>query len=337
MTTSEIKGKSQQLGYLGCGIIPPDALSEYTQQLDERVETFPASRELYEPLYNMINFPETVKSIIVCTTGYNKYKIPGSLKGRIGKLYLFDSRLAYSYEYRAKAEFEEYLKTGGINIVNCRIPARLSAAKAGLGKFGRNNFIFDSRNGSYISIDVWAVDKELDYDAVEENIWLAACSDNCNKCIQACPTKALSGDKSMDRGKCITQLVCYAKNTFTLDENTMPQLGAWLYGCDACQDSCPVNSNKLKESEDFPLLAEFEEYLKPENILTMDEAAYLNIIYPRFWYTGKEGMWVWKCNALRSMINSGDKKYHSLIKKCCEHDDTRIREVAVYGCRKLGI
>ena len=335
MTATEIKRKALQLGYLGCGIIPPAALNEYTQQLDARVKSFPASKELYEPLYSMAHLPENAKSIIVCTMRYNRFKIPDSLKGLIGKYYLFDGRLPYSHGYREKAEFEEYIKLGGINLLRSNIPARLSAAKAGLGKFGRNNFIFDHRHGSYVWIDVWAVDRELDYDAVEENLLLAACNDECNKCIQACPTKALSGDRSMDRGKCITQLTCYAKNA--LDENTRTQMGAWLYGCDACQDVCPANKGKFRESEDYPLLAEIEVYLKPENILTMDEDTYLNIIYPRFWYAGKDGMWLWKCNALRCLINSGDKEYHGLVRKCCDHSDIRIKEVAEWGCRKLGI
>ena len=91
------------------------------------------------------------------------------------------------------------------------------------------------------------------------------------------------------------------------------------------------------ESEEFPLSAEFEEYLKPERILEMDEDTYLNIIFPRYWYAGKDNLWLWKRNALRSMINSGENKYHPLIKKCCNHADNRISETARWGCNKLGI
>ena len=334
MTASEIKKRSLQLGFLGCGIIPAGTIDEYTRQLDERVKSFPGSKELYEPLYGMIHLPETAKSIIVCTTRYNKYKIPDSLKGRIGKCYLFDSRIQYSHDYRAKTEFEEYLKLGGSNILRCNVPARLSAAKAGLGKFGHNNFIYSREHGSYLWIDTWVIDRELEYDSADGSIHLSEC-ENCDKCIRACPTKALSGDKSMDRGKCITQFVCYAKNT--LDENTRSQMGSWLYGCDVCQDACPLNKGKFAESEEYPLLAEFGEYLQPENILAMDEDTFLNTVYPRFWYGGKESLWRWKCNALRSLINSGNGKNNRLIKKYCDHEDIRVREIAQWGCRKLGI
>jgi len=154
--------------------------------------------------------------------------------------------------------------------------------------------------------------------------------------MQACPTKALSGCFSMDRGKCVTQLQCFAKEDAP-DESTRAQMGTWLYGCDACQDACPLNKNRFSETGEFPLLSEFEEYLSPEHILEMDEDAYQNVVNPRFWYIGKEGMWRWKCNALGSMINSGDSKYYSLIKKGCSHEDTRVRKVAQFGCDRLGI
>jgi len=329
-----IKHKALKLGYLACGIIPADEVHEYTRHLDKCVKSFPESKKLYEPLYDLARLPEAAKSIIVCTQRYNGYKVPDTLSGLIGKLYMFDGRIPYSKEYRAETEFEMYLKILGVNILQCDVPVRLAAAKAGLGKFGRNNFIYDAEHGSYIWIDAWVTDKELDYDAVQETALLSECNEDCKKCIQSCPTKALAGSLSMDRGKCVAHLQFY---TGTLEENIRSQMGLWQYGCDACQDVCPLNKDKFMEPEEFPLLEEFEEYLKPEHILEMDEDTYINIINPRFWYAGKGGLWLWKCNTLRVMINSGEKKYHSLIKKYCNHADNRISETAQWGCDKLGI
>ena len=330
MSTTKIKEKALQLGYLACGIIPSAEFHEYAEYLDNCVKSFPQSKEFYKPLYDFVSQPDNAKSIIVCTKRYNKYKIPDSLNGLIGKMYLFDSRITYSKEFRAKTEFETYLKTLGINILQGNVPVRLAAAKAGLGKIGHNNFLYDSKHGSYICIDAWVVDKELDYNSMEENIILSECSDKCQKCIRSCPTKALSESLLTDSGKCVTRLNCLIKET--VDEETKQKLGLWLYGCDVCQDVCPLNKNKFKESEEFPLLDEFEEYLKLENILEMDEDTFLNIIHPRFWYINKDSMWLWKCNALRCMINSGDSKYHDIIKKYCDHEDIRIRETARWGC-----
>jgi len=139
----------------------------------------------------------------------------------------------------------------------------------------------------------------------------------------------------MDRCTCVAQL--------SFDSNTHPnaeqreQMGLWMYGCDACQDVCPMNARKMTAEEDFPLITEHEEFLQPENVLEMDEETYINILNPRFFYLGKDGLWKWKCNALRIMVNDGDAKYHPLIKKYCKHEDSRIREVAEWGCDKLGL
>ena len=335
MLTSEIKRKAQQLGFSACGIIPANSFAEYNQYLDERVKSFPESKKLYEPLYEMAVLPENVKSIIVCSQEYAKYKIPDSLNGLIGRSLLCDGRIPYSYEFRAKLEFSDYLKTLGLDVSQPEIPNRWAAAKAGIGKFGRNNFIFSAEHGSFIRIAAWLVDKELEYDVMEEEALASACSESCQKCVQACPTKALSSALSMDRGKCVAQLSFFAKDA--LSEDVRAQMGRWMYGCDVCQDVCPLNKGKLKEKEEFPLLSDIEASLEYESILEMDESAYINIIFPRFWYTGKDGLWRWKCGALRSMINSGDEKYYKTIKKYCGHADAYISETARWGCGILGI
>ena len=329
MSSLEIKQRALDLGFLACGIIPTNIFHEFSHYLDERVKSFPQSKEFYKPMYDKAHQPENAKTIIVCTKRYNQYRVPDSLQGLIGKTYLFDSRVPYSREYREKVEFESCLKLLGMNILPVSVPERFAAAKAGLGRFGRNNFLYDPEHGSYIWISTWVVDKELEYDVIKNEYQLPGCNDGCHKCIKFCPTKALSGSFAMDGSRCITYLSCNAKNT--LEENTRLQMGSWLYGCDVCQDVCPLNKNKFSESEEYPLLAEFEEYLKPECIVEMNERTYKSILHPRFWYIGEDNLWLWKCNALRNMINSRDPKYHSLIKKCGNHEDARIREIAQWG------
>ena len=351
MLSKQIIEKAHEMGFLGCGIIPVDSFKEYTDELQKRAKLFPDSAPLYESMHGAVNFPENAKSIIISTQRFNHYKVPENLKGLYGKVYLFDPRISYSRENRTNLEFETWLKLKGVNIVSRYVPARLAAEKAGLGRFARNNFIYDEKHGSSLWINTWVVSEDLPATAnpggektaasgtePASDTWLA-CNDGCRMCIEACPTKALSGDFTMDMGRCITHLICFGK---TLpDEKTLSAMGTWIYGCDVCQDACPMNKDKYlapngSQPEGFPLLYDFDGYLLPEQILQMDENTYKNILNPRFWYIGEEGFWLWKINAIRSLANSGDKKHIPLIKTYTSHEDERINKIALWALEKLG-
>jgi len=301
---TEIKEKALQLGFSACGIIPAEPFAEYKKALDERVKSFPHSQMLYDQLYGLVTPPEGSKSIITCVAPYNHFKIPKSLENHVGKMYMFDGRLEYSEEYRAKAEFETYLKTLGLKILDGGLPDRWVSAKAGITKFGFNNFAYTEEHGSYIIVHAWSVDKVLEYDPIVKDTTAEGCSEDCLLCVDACPTKALCGSFSMDRGRCIPHISNDVHSKEAPDAETEKQMGVWLYGCDACQDVCPMNAGKMKETEEFPLLSEFEEYMKPENILKMDQETYANVLNPRFWYIGEDNMWLWKRNAARALANS---------------------------------
>jgi len=133
----------------------------------------------------------------------------------------------------------------------------------------------------------------------------------------------------MDAGKCICRV--QFDEEAALRNDMREQMGVWIYGCDACQDVCPVNKDKFTESVEYPLLSEYKEFMKPESIMDMDENTYRNVLNPRFWYAGEDSLWLWKCNALRCMINSGDSRYHSIIKENCDNKNERIREIANWG------
>ena len=332
MTSAQIKEKACQLGFSACGIIPAAPFEEYRKALDERVKAFPQSKELYAPLYGLVNPPENGKSIIICISGFSHYKVPESMAKHIGKFYLFDVRLPYAEEHRATSEFTTYLKNSGAEILKGGIPDRWAAAKAGLGKFGRNNFFYTQKHGSYNYIHTWMVDAEFAPDPIHTEVIAPECTEKCLKCVKSCPTNALCGNLQMDRGKCIPQLA-NDRNTLPTPEE-MQQMGTWQYGCDACQDICPMNKNKLTQTHDFPLLAQYEDCVQPENLLEMDQKTYVNIINPRFWYLGEDNLWLWKVNALRVMINSNNPKYRPLIEKYSTHEDPRLREVALWGLSK---
>ena len=301
ISATSIKEKALQLGYSGCGIIPATTFEEYHKALDERIQNFPESKERYETLSAMANPPEGAKSIIVCIRGYSQYIIPDSIKKHIGKYYMFHTEIPYSPGFQAKAEFTGYLQLAGLRIIKANPPVRWAAVKAGLGKFGRNNFFYTEEHGSHVHIAAWIVDAEFEYEKPVDTTIMPGCHEDCNKCVTACPTKALDGPFSMNYNKCVVPLI-YKKEPPC--EDIQRQMGQWVYGCDACQDACPLNKGKFMEQEEFPLLSQFADYLQPEKILNMTEDDYANIIFPRFWYAGQDGLETWKHNANRTIANA---------------------------------
>lgn len=331
----KVKKKAYELGYDLCGIIEAAPFKEFNDYLNLRIQKFPNSIHLYESLYSLGQPLEKVdwgKSIIVCVRRYNKYKIPENMDKFFAKLYLFDGRLNCSKEYSGKIAFEEYLKEQGMKVYRDGVTARWAAVKAGLGHFRKNNFVY-TKFGSWVWIDTWIVDMEMEYDKESDNK-INPCPENCNKCIKACPTKVLSEDYTMDRGACIAQLSFYSSDLPS--EEARERMGTWLYGCDVCQDVCPMNKNKWDEEEKFPELDKILELLSLEQILTMDENTLLDVLYPRFWYISKDRIWLWKCNALRAMANSGDNRYIKFIKDACRDNNDKVRRMALWACEKLG-
>ena len=117
---------------------------------------------------------------------------------------------------------------------------RYFAQKSGLGFFGKNRCIINSKLGSFVFIGELIVNFKTDYDQPLNQTCLG-----CNACIKACPTKALSFD-GINATKCISYQTIEKKNG--IDDDVRQAKGNRIYGCDTCQDCCPHNFSAPKKS-----------------------------------------------------------------------------------------
>lgn len=144
-----------------------------------------------------------------------------------------------------------------IFVDNNILDERYLAYQAGLGYYGKNNLLFNDKYGSYFFIGVLLTDAVFKYGKKLDKKCL-----ECNLCINACPTKALSEDKILNGKKCLSYL--NQKKEVSLEEKKF--FNNCIYGCDICQDVCPLNKYDNKK---------FFKYSKKEIIKLKDKNEFL--------------------------------------------------------------
>lgn len=137
------------------------------------------------------------------------------------------------------------------------------AKRSGLGWVGKNTLLINPKQGSYFFLAELIIDLELEYDAPIKD----HCG-TCTKCIDACPTEAISPNGYiMDGSKCISYLTIELKSE--IPDAFKGKMADYMYGCDICQQVCPWNrfSTPHNEAEFIP---------KPE-LLEMDQKEWKEI------------------------------------------------------------
>lgn len=111
---------------------------------------------------------------------------------------------------------------------------RAVAERAGVGWFGKNTNVLTSSHGSWVFLGQIVTDLELEPDAP-----LKKTCGRCTTCIDDCPTGALIAPYVLDNSKCISFLTIELRGP--IPRHLRPLVGDWVFGCDICQDVCPVN------------------------------------------------------------------------------------------------
>jgi len=265
LTSSEIKNKAIELGFSACGITEAKALPlEIEKQYKNWLQNgFHADMHYLEQNIEKRMNPsllfEGTKSIIVVLLNYHN---PTYHKNKKSNYSFSEYTLGKDYHIVLKNklfELSNFIQNYSPNTKN-RVfagsaPAlgKYLAYQAGLGSIGKNTLLLTKR-GSYHFIGEIFTDFPLLYDSPAAEDYCL----QCNKCVNACPTKALSNSYCLDASKCISYHNIESKKE--IPKEILLKMGKQVYGCDICQQVCPCN--KTAEPTSIPEFSIKKEFLE---------------------------------------------------------------------------
>jgi epoxyqueuosine reductase len=208
---------------------------------------------------------------------------------------------------------------------------RDAAIRAGLGFRGKNTNLLTSI-GSFVFLGAVLTSVELDVDEPVQKDCGA-----CRLCIDACPTDALDEAYHLAAERCIAYLTIEHRGPIA--EEFRPRMGAWVFGCDICQDVCPYNASTRGRPRGWP---EFE----PRRGTRLDLVEILGLDDARFGEafggspikrTRRRGLARNAALALASRESSISKPAaREALEATSEGDaDPMVREAAAYSLRQL--
>jgi epoxyqueuosine reductase len=314
-------------------------MTDYADRLRQRMGKIPNGEKLYGRFLNFAHIRETIpwaKSIVVLVFHYGHYILPQkSIVAGYGKHYLVDSRFnPAAGERKILMEFDDYLHKLGLKTEWNEHPGitamRWAAHKAGLGIIRQNNFFYTEK-GSWVTIAALATDKEME---LIEKHSLPECSVDCNKCARACPTKSLSEPYTMNMATCVSRLTT-SNDADSYDDTTNRRMGKEIYGCDVCQDVCPMNKDKWENRDIFPNLDNLSKFLSPSAILNASYEELASNLAEKFFYIKKENLWRWKLNAINALVNNCRAEDAALVRNSLEDKYEIVRKKAQWALEKM--
>ena len=204
---------------------------------------------------------------------------------------------------------------------------RAAAERSGVGWFGKNTNILTRSHGSWVLLGQVVTDLELRPDAP-----LAKTCGSCVRCIDACPTGAIVAPYVIDNTRCISFLTIELRGA--IPREMRPLVGDWVFGCDICQDVCPVNRKAAGSLE--PAFRQRHDFGAPAllPLLELDDEAF------RQRFTGspirrakRSGL---QRNVCVALGNIGDRSALPALVAALGSPDAVVREHAAWALGRLG-
>ena len=244
--SSALKAEARRLGFDLVGIAPavsPGGLDEFQQWLarcyEGEMEYLRRRAAAYEHPRHVL---ESVRSVVMLAVNYRtaEPRPPAANEGRVARYAWGESDYhgLLREKLRMLADFLHVERPGcrtrGV-VDTAPLLERDFARMAGLGWFGKNTMLINTRTGSWLFLAGLLTDFELEYDQPHDT---SHCG-TCTRCLDACPTDAFPEPYVLDARRCISYLTIELRNP--IPRELREDMREWLFGCDICQDVCPWN------------------------------------------------------------------------------------------------
>jgi epoxyqueuosine reductase len=245
VTTAEVRAEAMRIGFAACGVATLDA-SVRGEALDRWLAAGYGGtmRYLHRQARKrkvLTDITKGARTAIMVLENYTAPLAERSQPDDAFKIAAYARGMDYHLVTLGRLHIlTEWLKARGADLAHAwvddgPVPDRELAERAGLGWIGKNTMLIHPRIGSYTFIGSVFTDLEL---AADAPLMTDRCG-QCTRCIDACPTGAIVGDRVLDATRCISYLTIEYKG------DAPPELAArldgWAFGCDVCNDVCPWN------------------------------------------------------------------------------------------------
>jgi epoxyqueuosine reductase len=211
---------------------------------------------------------------------------------------------------------------------------RAAAHRAGLGWFGKNSLLLLPGLGSWFVLGTVVTDAVL---TPTESGGPAAHGQGCgpcSRCQDACPTGALDEPGVLDARRCLAWLV---QSTGSFPEQHRRALGDRIYGCDECQQVCPIN--RLADRRIPPPEPEGDDrrWIDLLHLLRSTDEELL-AAHGRWYIPDRDPRYL-RRNALVALGNVGDGLHPDVeqaLRTWLGTDDPMLVEHAEWAARELG-
>jgi epoxyqueuosine reductase len=205
---------------------------------------------------------------------------------------------------------------------------RAFARAAGLGWQGKNTMLLARGVGSYTFLAAIVTSVLLEPDPP-----VAQGCGACARCLPACPTGALRSPYGLVNDLCIAHHTI--ENRGVIPRALRPQIADWVFGCDLCQEACPVND--ASGAEALPEFVPDDEEAAFPDLLALLE---LNEAEFRRRFAGRPILRAKYAGFLRNVCvalgNAGDPRAIGPLVRALDHGEVLVRGHAAWALGRLG-